>query len=596
MKRTGLLLLAVAASLAAAVAALWWSQRPSDSAPAASVAGLQWRAATAQQYDVRLDSSMRMNAGGASPPDLRVRVDGTLDFLTLRADAESADVGLRFSSIELEVAGNTDAATNRALTTPFRVRFALTGIPEVFEFPATVNAQNRATLENLVRTFQVALGEGDAWLARERNAIGSYEATYQRTAPPNVEKAKRRFVGEPAVATYAGAEIASTEVLTTDERRDWLATMTVDETIATTGQGGPPVEIVNRASLALRPAAQPSTSRAAWEFTATAAPTASDQATSGISPEQAQRLLRAETAALDAATEGRTLRIHRVRDLLRVDPTLPGALLELMQSEELTDRTRADLYLALELAGNEPAQAALTSVIGNSAWSTRDSMRAIVALGGVDDPTPETIAALWTTAQSVAPSSDGLDVASTATLALGNLGQAMSENEHADYVSLRTRLVAGAMGGTGTPEQRVNYVHAVGNTRDATLARDIVVLLEDPEPDVRRAAALSLGRLDADQSAEQLLLRFEREQSPEVRGAIVESLVSWTAPTAEAAATMRNQISAEANENTRFHMARFLSGNLTQFPESRPVLEELLRTERSSRIRQSVAEALVTPP
>lgn len=598
MKPRRFLLLAAASSLAATLGTLWWSQRSSDSAPtasAASASGLQWRAETAQQYDVRLDSSMRMSAGAASPADLRVRIDGTLDFLTLRADAESADVGLRFSSVELEVAGNTDAATNRALTAPFRVRFSRTGMPESFEFPATVDAQNRATLENLVRTFQLALREGDDWIARESNAIGSYEAAYRRVAPSRVEKAKRRFIGEPLVPTYIGAEVESTEVLITDEQRDWLATMTIDETIRTAGQGGPALEVVNRASLALRSSLQPGTSRGAWEFAAATAPAAIDRATSDLSPEQAQRLIRAETAALDAATEGRTPRVHRLRDLLRADAALPAFLLEIMQSEELTDRTRADLYLALELAGTEPAQAALASVIGNPAWSTRDSMRAIVALGGVDDPSPATVASLWTTAQGLAPGSNGLDLASTATLALGNLGQVMNENSNADYASLRTRLVAGALGGTGTPEQRVSYIHAVGNTRDATLARDIMVLLDDPEPDVRRAAALSLGRLDVDQSADQLLSRFEREQSPEVRGAIVESLVSWTAPTAEAVGTMRNEIGTEGNENTRFQMARFLSGNLAQYQENRPVLEALLRTERSSRIRQSVAEALAAP-
>jgi HEAT repeat protein len=322
----------------------------------------------------------------------------------------------------------------------------------------------------------------------------------------------------------------------------------------------------------------------------------SERAAPSVTPEEARRLIRAETAALDAATEGRTLRIHRLRDLLRVDPTLPALLLEIMQSEELTDRTRADLYLALELAGTEPAQAALTSVIGNPAWSGRDSMRAIVALGGVGDPSSATVASLWSTAQGGAASGDGFDLAGAATLALGSLGQAMLGNEDADYPSLRARLVSGALGGTGTPEQRANYVHALGNTRDAALARDIVVLLDDPEPVVRRAAALSLGRLDVDRSADQLLSRFERDDSPEVRGAIAESLVSWTAPSADAVETMRDEIAAEANENTRFHMARFLGKNLGQFPESRPVLEQLLRTERSTRIRQSVAEALVIPP
>jgi hypothetical protein len=43
------------------------------------------------------------------------------------------------------------------------------------------------------------------------------------------------------------------------------------------------------------------------------------------------------------------------------------------------------------------------------------------------------------------------------------------------------------------------------------------------------------------------------------------------------------------------NMARFLSANLARFPENRSVLQELLRTEQSKQIRQSVAEALAAP-
>jgi ribosomal protein S17E len=39
-------------------------------------------------------------------------------------------------------------------------------------------------------------------------------------------------------------------------------------------------------------------------------------------------------------------------------------------------------------------------------------------------------------------------------------------------------------------------------------------------------------------------------------------------------------------------MARLLGKNLATFPENRAVLQDLLRTEQSKRIRQQVAEAL----
>jgi len=57
-------------------------------------------------------------------------------------------------------------------------------------------------------------------------------------------------------------------------------------------------------------------------------------------------------------------------------------------------------------------------------------------------------------------------------------------------------------------------------------------------------------------------------------------------------ASIRDMVRSEPDENTRYNLARLLSENLTKFPDNRPVLQALLRTEQSKRIRQSVANAL----
>ena len=57
-------------------------------------------------------------------------------------------------------------------------------------------------------------------------------------------------------------------------------------------------------------------------------------------------------------------------------------------------------------------------------------------------------------------------------------------------------------------------------------------------------------------------------------------------------ASNRAAVRGEPDENLRYNMARFLCANLDEFPENRPVLQDLLRTEQSKRIRQSVANML----
>lgn len=591
------LLLSCAGLLLASLGVLWLLGRSSDEsaalAPNAPPVDLRWRVGSSQQYEVRTDSSMQINTAGASAAQsMRVRMHCVLDLLTLEAGPEAALVGMRLSSVELQIAGNSDADTNRALAVPFRVRYVSGGLPETFEFPAGVTAQHRSMLENLVRMFQVTMHKGKAWVAHESNASGAYEAAYLRTAPSRVEKTKRRFVASPSSPTFAGADINSKEAIRIDAGRDWIAAMTVDETLRT--QGRLAMEITNHATLELRPSAHAAGSSETWGFVAAARPSAAEPATPPLpklSREEASRRLLAEVSALDAAREGRSASIHRLRDLLRADAALPAALLEEMKTLEVTDRTRADLYLAFELAGTAPAQAALASVVADTTWSTRDALRAIVALGGVARPIPETLRALWTAVQSSPSSGDRSQLASTATFALGSLGNAMIVAKDPDYASLRARLLGGALSGANT-EQRADFVHALGNTRDASLARDIVPLLDDAAPAVRRAAAQSLGMLGTNQVADELMSRFNQERSGAVRGAIAESLVSWTAPPAPAVASIRAAIRTEVDENTRYYMARLLGKNLASFPENRSVLQDLLRVEQSKRIRQQVAEAL----
>ena len=556
---------------------------------------LQWRAGSSQQYKVLIDSSIRMNTAAATAAQsMRVRLEGVLDMRTLEAGPAQALVGMRLSAVELQIAGKSDPDTNRALALPFRVRFASGGFPTAFEFPPAATAQHREVLENLVRMFQVSMHKGETWVAQESNASGAYEAAYVRTAPSRVEKTKRRFVGSAPATAIAVADIASKESIRIDAKRDWIAAMTVDETLRTGGQFGPAIDVTSHATLELQSFAQAAAASDAWGFVAAAAPDRVDRAKAalaGVSREEAQKRLLAELPALDAAREGRSILIHRMRDLLRVDDKLPFALLDAMRTQELSDRTRADLYLALELAGSPAAQAALVSVVADTTGSARDAMRAIVALGGVASPSAETLAALWNTVQSGPSSGDRSPLAGTATFALGSLGDGMNAANDPNYSSLRAGLLNGALRGRD-PQQRANFVHAIGNTRDASLAREIVALLDDAAPAVRSAAAQSLGMLGTNQVADELMQRLNQERSSVVRGAIAESLVSWTSPSAPAVASIRTAVRAEPDENTRFNMARLLGKNLATFPENRAVLQDLLRTEQSKRIRQQVAEAL----
>jgi len=536
---------------------------------------------------------MQMQATAKGASSIRVHLQGLLDTLTLEADTEQAQVGMRLSSVQLKINDTMDAETNRALGAPFRVRFAANGMPLAFEFPAEVSLQNRSILENLVRTFQVSLEGGDSWVTQESNGLGTYEATYRRSGPNSFEKSKRMF-NTTAAGMVSWSEISSTETFSIEPSHDWIAAMEVVESMSSEGQGGPPMMVSNHATLKQQPDTQAMFTAKLWDFDAAAA-TVDDRATMqdavpDITPEEARKQIRATVPELDAATQGRLALVHRLRDLLRVDASLPALILDALMTQEFSDRTRADLYLALEQAGTDSAQAALANVITDSSWTLKDGMRAIVAMGGIKQPTTESISVLWDATQNYA-GGDRQRMASSATFALGSIGNNMHKADDPEYTSLRSDLLSNALG-SGDVATRSNYITALGNTQDTTLANEIIVFLGDVEPAVRRAAALSLGSLGTDQIADQLVSHYNEDDDGYVRSAIAESLQSWTQPTDSAMAMFRQAVHSEADESTRYNIALLLGNNLSKFPENELVLREIMRSEPSKRIRQKVAEAL----
>ena len=554
---------------------------------------MQWRYGVAQRYQVLFESSMQMQATVQGASTIHVHMLGQLDTLVLETGNDRVVVGMRLSSAELKINDTEDASTNRALGVPFRVRFATNGMPLTFEFPAEVDQQNRSILENLVRTFQVSLDSVDNWVVNESNGSGTYEALYKRTGPAQIEKSKRQF-NTTAAGMVNWSEIHSTESFSIETGRNWIAEMNVQETLRSDSQGSPLMMVSNHATLKLQPGTQRALSPDLWRFdaiTATVdAASVRQRPVPDITQEKARKQILATVPELDATTQGRLRLIHRLRDLLRVDASLPALILEVLKTQKLSDRTRADLYLVLEQAGTASAQVALVEVITDDSWSLKDGMRAIVAMGGVKQPTTESITALWHMA-GYRSGGERQRMANSANFALGSIGNTMNKADNPEYATLRSSLLSNALGG-GDVNQRSNYITALGNTHDTTLANEVAILLDDAEPEIRRAVALSLGSLGTDQVADRLVSHYSDEDNGYVRGAIAESLQSWSKPSDSAMAMFRQAVRTETDESTRYNIAVLLGSNLDKFPENEPVLRDIMRNESSKRIRRKVAEAL----
>ena len=552
---------------------------------------LQWRAGTTQHYDVLIDSSFSMTtAGTGSTQTMPVHVSANLELRTLTVNNDEALVGMILSAVDMEISGQSDTKTNRLLSLPFRVHFTEGGMPTEFEFPAELTLELRGIIENLLRIFQLSLNSGESWVTSEPHASGLYEAKYQRKSSALIEKNKLRFIES---TTDSKPDISSTESIRLDAKLDWVESMSVDETQLSTDANGFTIKVISQATLNLRPDSAKLVSQTVsfWDFSASEPADQPVTAIISLPHEEAVKQLHDNINSLDIAIDNRGIWVHRLRDLIKLDDKLSLVLLQVMKTQTLTDRTRSELYLVLELAGTPQSQAALISIIGNNSWTQHDNLRAIVALSGVSIPTPESISSLWQMTNNAESDGDLAQLANTATLALGTLGQGMHTLDNSDYYSLRSDLLNGALSET-QPRQRVAYIHALGNTADASLAGDIIGLLNNPEASVRKATAQTVGKLDAQNFANELTQQFEQEESSVVRAAITAALVSWDEPSYQLMSSIQINILTEVDENTRFSMAQLLGRHLQQFPENKAVLKQLLSVEKSKRIRLQVAEVL----
>jgi hypothetical protein len=596
MNSNRIVLAAGAAVLLAAALLLLLLPPWDDVAPADDpVAGtLRWRSGHAQRHRIALDCTVTFGGDAAAhgPPVQQV-VHGELAVQTLTVAADAVVLGLRLDPLEVRTNGQRSADDERLLGTPFRLRLRPDGAMLGAEFPAGVPATHAALLEELVRTFQVTVQAGSQWTSRETHATGRYRADYRRDGAERLLRSKRGYEAGPAdEPTRAIAVPSSTAEITFGPDADWLAGMRIDETLATRDSSGLAFRSHTRAELQILPARAVEAAVAdQFDFVASApSPAGTAEAIARqaeVTPDELAAAIAALLGELDRASEGRTTWVHRLRDLLRADDRAAALLLAALHAGTFAERTRADVFLALELGGTDVAQQALAEVAAAGAWSKVDRLRAVIALGGVERPSAATLDALWQATQR-RQDATGQELADTALLALGALGSSLPHD--ATYTNLCDGLRAIAYGGADVGE-RSCALAAIANTGDAALARDVQPLLDAQEPAVRRAAAKAYGTLLPSAAAAEFAARLGRERASTVRAAMAASLRSLPSPEPSVLAAVRTQLLQEVDASARLDLARCLGRHLDD-PTCEAALRAVLARETLPQLRREIGEML----
>lgn len=127
--------------------------------------------------------------------------------------------------------------------------------------------------------------------------------------------------------------------------------------------------------------------------------------------------------------------INTIHIFIRKGIGIPALFLK----NEINSGAVASIINALELSGTPEAQKALISIIRGNHQLPLDRIRAIVALGGIQNPTTNTLNTLWNqVGKRATPLS--IEMSNTAALALRNISKALKVKNPTLSMKINSRL------------------------------------------------------------------------------------------------------------------------------------------------------------
>ena len=594
---------ALAAAALLATAASWLVLQQLCNGPAAPPAScLRWRAQDQLAYLLQIDSLVAL---GVDTEPVPYRLRARLCLRVLAAEAGGAEVAMQLRDVDYLYGSDRQPTRQAALGVPFAVHFD-GGLPLRFTFPPALDGELQEHLREVLRTFQASAPRDgvDRWSVVEADTNGPFRASYARDRDGVWHRQKVAYLAGDDAAARPGqvAVLRSAADFMPAGDHSWWQTATVREEL----------EVRSNRNLVARVATTASLRPAAWDPTSDLAPPqlsvdgllrrpvpvlAENQApavTARPATAEDRQALRELLAALTKCEGKDSTLVRRIAALLREVPELALDLHPLLVDADLLAAVGASVAHALELAGTAEGQFVLTTIGGDASVPPRLRQRAIIALGGVAAPEPDSVELLWRIGQERGEVADN-ETAYTALLALGCMGRRLSAADAAAYATLAEGLwqVAAV---SPDPERRAVALKAMANTGDKRHAPVAAAALLDSAPAVRAAAVAPLALLDDQPTLELFAERIQLERDGRVRAAIASGLRGMTSTSPATFALCAGLLGHEPQPEARGALARYLADHLADYPEGRPALEALLQRETQRDVARYVAGRVYRTP
>ncbi len=575
--------------------------------PAASLAVPQfiWIAGEHRAYELDLTSQVQLGVVGAdAPADLEQRIAGTLHLKVYSVAETEVELGLQLSEPSLRVNGERDVLREAEMATAFGARFGRDGRPLNFSFPANMSEDVASQLEELVRSFQVIVpvSAQESWETKERHGSGRYAADYQ-VVESGLRKTKSEYLsGAPMYGESDDLDDAKTRLVRSvaevelDPAASWIDRVSLEEELVVVTGIEAMARSETRAELRSVVLSLPGSLARAKGVEALLAAEAAGLNAVKAKAREAQRVPASpadiasfrETVAAFAASDGLDVDLlHAIARMIARFPELAPLMTGLIDEDRHADRVCSGLIHCLELAGHKEAQVSLVVLLRDQDRSQMNRVRALVALGGVDDPSSATLQQLWAATEDRAHH-EAEDRANTALLSLGRLAASMRDSQHEEYGAMQLGLQR-ALDVSYSDDSRVIALKAIGNSRDADLEPKVLDHLRADSAVVRAAAAEAVGAMDCAESLPILTRSLGSERNGRVRAMIAASLSSMSHRDESTFREVQRLVRDEGDDSARFAMVCYLADHLDEFPDARSTLLSLMENETEERTLRYIA-------
>ena len=213
-----------------------------------------------------------------------------------------------------------------------------------------------------------------------------------------------------------------------------------------------------------------------------------------------------KAVAGDLSPSELTALVHELRDYLLAFPD--DAYLKIpriIRANQDLDQAVNVIVHALELAGHDQAQSALSDIISKKDFLNKTRLQAIVAAGDLAKPGHkiiDTMLNLISNKESRQPKSsvDYGDLSDTALLSLGRIGKLLKnsgEDERQKYVLGK---ILDLLHMSNDNSRKETCLLALGNLGDPIVIPKLQVFLQDPDENIRQAAEQALNMITSNDS------------------------------------------------------------------------------------------------